>query len=218
MKRTLIFDLDGTIVDNMGYHFAANVEFLRRRGQVIDEKEFPLRIVGRHGRDIMREYFHADLSDAECDALNEEAEAIYRELYAPHLAAVPGFQAFIARAKALDTALAIASNAPSVNIAFTLDGLGVRQHFEAVVGADDVERGKPAPDVFLRAAEQCGVAPEHCIAFEDSTVGVQAARDAGMRTVVLTTTMPAAAFSAFDNVIAWVSDFNALSIESLFAR
>ena len=78
-------------------------------------------------------------------------------------------------------------------------------------------RGKPNPDVFLAAAERCGVAPEHCIVFEDAPLGVEAARRAGMRAVVLTTTLPASAFAQFDNVIHIVSDFSELTIDELFS-
>jgi beta-phosphoglucomutase len=218
MKRAFIFDMDGTIVDNMAYHTASWIEFFKRRGQTIAADEFFLRTAGRHGRAIMRDYIRADLSDAESDALADEKELIYRELYAPHLATVAGFQSFIERSKSAGTALAVATSAPEANIAFTLDGLGLRRHFDAVVGAADVKRGKPSPDVFLEAARRCGVAPQHCIAFEDAPLGVEAARNAGMQAVVLTTTMPADAFSAFGNVIAVVGDFAAPSLESVLVR
>ena len=93
----------------------------------------------------------------------------------------------------------------------------MRKHFDAIVGATDVARGKPHPDVFLKAAELCGVQPEHCIVFEDAPLGVEAARRAGMRAVVLTTTLPASSFAEFDNIVAIVNDFAALDVDSLFA-
>ena len=86
-----------------------------------------------------------------------------------------------------------------------------------IVGAADVARGKPHPDVFLKAAEQLGAQPQDCIVFEDAPLGVEAARRAGMRAVVLTTTLPAEAFKEFDNVIAVVRDFSELDVEELFA-
>jgi beta-phosphoglucomutase-like phosphatase (HAD superfamily) len=110
----------------------------------------------------------------------------------------------------------VATAAPNANITFTLDGLDLRKHFDAVVGAADVARGKPHPDVFLLAAERCGVLPEHCIVFEDAPLGVEAARRAGMKAVVLTTTLPAEAFAEFDNVIHIASDFSQLTMDELF--
>ena len=216
MKRAFLFDMDGTIVDNMAYHTAAWTEFFRRRGTFIEQDDFFASTAGRQGREIMRAFISAELSDVEVESLNTEKEVIYRELYGPHRKVIAGFEALIAQAKASSMALAVATAASDANITFTLDGLDIRKHFDAVVGAGDVKRGKPSPDVFLKAAQQCGVAPEHCIVFEDAPLGVEAARNACMRAVVLTTTMPAAAFAGYDNVIAIASDFSAFTPDTLF--
>jgi beta-phosphoglucomutase family hydrolase len=216
-KRAFIFDMDGTIVDNMPFHTASWITFFQRRGQDIDPDAFFLATAGRQGKEIIRTYLGEHLDDAEVEALNHEKEAVYRELYEPHRKTVVGFEQLMTLAKPPGVALAVATSAPDANITFTLDGLDLRRHFDVVVGAADVQRGKPHPDVFLLAAERCGVAPEHCIVFEDAPLGVEAARRAGMRTVVLTTTLPASAFAEFDNVIHIASDFSELTIDQLFA-
>jgi beta-phosphoglucomutase family hydrolase len=216
MKRALIFDMDGTIVDNMAYHTASWVEFFRRRGRDIDEHEFFLRTAGRQGHEIMREYIRADLSDAECAALNAEKEEVYRELYQPHRKTVAGFDALVTEAKSAGIVLAVATSAPIENIVFTLDGLNIRRYFDAVVGAADVKRGKPEPDVFLKAAEACGTAPENCVVFEDAPLGVEAARRAGMPAVALTTTLPAEAFEGFDNLLATAADLTGVALATLW--
>ncbi|MES2150516.1 MAG: HAD family phosphatase [Pseudomonadota bacterium] len=216
-KHAFIFDMDGTIVDNMAFHTQSWITFFQRRGQAIDADEFFLATAGRQGKEIMRTYLGEDLPDHENVALNEEKEAVYRELYEPHRKTVDGFDDLVAQARLRGVALAVATSAPNANIDFTLDGLDLRRHFDAIVGAADVERGKPHPDVFLKAAERCGVAPEHCIVFEDAPLGVEAARRAGMRAVVLTTTLPAEAFAEYDNVIHIARDFSELTIEELFS-
>jgi HAD superfamily hydrolase (TIGR01509 family) len=157
------------------------------------------------------------LDDDEVATLNHEKEAVYRELYAPHLKAVDGFEDLVRDARSQGIVLAVGTAAPPANVEFTLDGLDLRRHFETVVGATDVARGKPHPDVFLEAAKRCGAAPANCIVFEDAPLGVEAARRAGMRVVVITTTLPREAFAEFDNVIAIVDDFSSLSLDSLFA-
>lgn len=216
-KRALIFDMDGTIVDNMAFHTQSWVTFFERRGRAIDADEFFRTTAGRQGKEIIRSHMGEDLGDDEVAVLNHEKEAVYRELYAPHLKSVDGFEDLIADARAQGIALAVGTAAPPANVEFTLDGLDLRRHFEAVVGATDVARGKPHPDVFLEAARRCGAEPANCIVFEDAPLGVEAARRAGMRVVVITTTLPAAAFAEFDNVIAIVDDFSQLSLETLFA-
>jgi len=213
-KRAFLFDMDGTIVDNMAYHSASWAQFFQRRGRTIDEADFFRRTAGRHGREILRDWLRHDLSDAECDACSAEKEEIYRTLYAPHRRPVAGFDRFIARAQVNGIALAVGTAAPEANVRFTLDGLGLRGHFDAVVGAADVRHGKPAPDVFELAAKRCGALPQDCIVFEDAPLGVEAARRAGMRCVVLTTTLAAEAFEGYGNVIATVRDYEEL--ESLW--
>ncbi|MDL2353677.1 MAG: HAD family phosphatase [Pseudomonadota bacterium] len=216
-KSAFIFDMDGTIVDNMAFHTQSWIAFFEQRGMAIDADEFFRTTAGRQGKEIIRAHMGEQLDDAAVLALNHEKESVYRALYAPHRKTVAGFDALIARAKADGVALAVATAAPNANIDFTLDGLDLRRHFDAVVGAGDVARGKPDPDGFLLAAERCGVAPDRCIVFEDAPLGVEAARRAGMRCVVLTTTLPAEAFAGFDNVIQIARDFSALDFDALFA-
>jgi beta-phosphoglucomutase family hydrolase len=216
MQRAFIFDMDGTIVDNMAFHTKSWLAFFERRGQVLDADAFFRATAGRQGKEIMRAHLGEHLSDADMLVLDEEKESLYRELYGPHRKTVTGFDDLVAQAKLRGVALAVATAAPNANIDFTLDGLDLRRHFKAIVGAADVARGKPEPDVFLKAAERCGMAPEHCIVFEDAPLGVEAARRAGMRAVVLTTTLPAEAFAQYDNVIHIASDFSQLTIDELF--
>ncbi|HBZ06487.1 MAG TPA: beta-phosphoglucomutase [Massilia sp.] len=216
-KQSFVFDMDGTIVDNMAFHTDSWIAFFARRGRAIDADEFFRATAGRQGGEIIRSYLGEHLTDEEVAALNHEKESVYRELYAPHLKPVAGFEALLDQAQRHGVKLAVGTAAPPANVAFTLDGLDLRRHFDAIVGATDVARGKPHPDVFLKAAELCGVAPEHCIVFEDAPLGVEAARRAGMRCVVLTTTLPASSFAGYDNVIAIVRDFTELKAELLFA-
>ncbi|MBY0240451.1 MAG: HAD family phosphatase [Burkholderiaceae bacterium] len=216
-RRAFIFDMDGTIVDNMGFHMTSWLEFFARRDMILDADAFFRDTAGRQSHEIMSTYFGKPYTKETSRELDDEKEALYRELYAPYLKTVAGFMDLIAKAGQQDVALAVATAAPNDNIAFTLDGLDLRRHFNAVVGAADVARGKPHPDVFLLAAERCGVDPSNAIVFEDAPLGVEAARRAGMRAVVLTTTLPASAFAAFDNVIAVVRDFSELDIATLFA-
>ena len=215
-KRAFIFDMDGTIVDNMAFHTRSWVTFFERRGHAIDPDEFFRATAGRQGREIIRTYVGEHLTDEETRSLNEEKESVYRELYQPHLRTVDGFDGLVEEARKHGVALAVATSAPTANIEFTLDGLDLRRHFDVIVGAADVARGKPEPDGFLLAARRCGADPADCIVFEDAPLGVEAARRAGMRCVVLTTTLPAEAFAQFDNVIHIATDFSELTTAELF--
>jgi HAD superfamily hydrolase (TIGR01509 family) len=202
----------------MAFHTRSWLTFFQQRGHDLDADEFFRSTAGRQGHEIIRSYLGAHLSDADAHALSLEKDALYRELYAPHLASVAGFDAFVADAQQDGIALAVGTAAPDPNIAFTLDGLDLRRHFATVVGAADVENGKPHPDVFLEAARRMHMRPEHCIVFEDAPLGVEAARRAGMRAVVLTTTLPKSAFAQFDNVICIANDFSDMRCGALLAQ
>jgi beta-phosphoglucomutase len=215
--RAFIFDMDGTIVDNMAFHTDSWLEFFARRGHRLDAEAFFRETAGAQGSEILRARLGADITDDEIAVLGEEKESLYRELYQPHLATIDGFDELVALAKARAVPLAVATSAPPANIGFTLDGLDIRKHFDAIAGAADVERGKPHPDVFLKAAERLGIEPGKCIVFEDAPLGVEAARRAGMRAIVLSTTLPAEAFAEYDNVIRIVDDFSELTEAELFA-
>jgi beta-phosphoglucomutase len=214
-KHAFIFDMDGTIVDNMAFHTKSWLEFFARRGKLYEADAFFRETAGAQGREILRERLGADVSDAEIAALALEKDLLYRDMYGPHRAAIGGFEDFVTDARARGVHLAVATSAPPLNIVFTLDELDLRRHFDAVVGAADVAHGKPHPDVFLKAAEKLGMAPKDCIVFEDAPMGVEAARRAGMRVVVITTTLPAEAFAGFDNVIRVVRDYADLSVDAL---
>jgi beta-phosphoglucomutase len=216
-KPAFIFDMDGTIVDNMAFHTRSWLEFFARRGKAYEAEAFFRETAGAQGREILRERLGSDVTDEEIVTLAAEKDALYREMYGPHRAAIQGFDAFVTEADARGVRLAVATSAPPNNIVFTLDELDLRRHFAAVVGAADVKQGKPHPDVFLKAAEQLGAEPADCIVFEDAPMGVEAARRAGMRAVVITTTLPADAFKEFDNVIAIVGDYDELSVDALLA-
>jgi len=215
-ERAFIFDMDGTIVDNMAFHTDSWLAFFARRGKNYDADAFFRETAGAHGREILRERLGSDIPDDEIAVLAQEKDALYREMYEPHRKTIHGFDELLAKARSRGVQLAVATGAGPDNIAFLLDGLGIRGQFAAIAGAADVKRGKPHPDVFLKAAEQLGIAPEKCIVFEDAPLGVEAARRAGMRAIVLTTTLPAEDFAGYDNVIRIVRDFSELTEDDLF--
>ena len=204
--RGLIFDMDGTIVDNMRFHDDAWEAWHAKYALPFDRPSFFGRTAGRTNPEIIGEMF-PDLAPDEIVARGMEKEALYVELYRPHVRPVAGLVDLMGRAEAAAVPMAVGTAAPNDNIAVVLDTLGLRARFRTIVSPSQGFRGKPHPDMFLAAAERMGVAPAECVVFEDAPLGVEAARRAGMRAVAMLTMLGAPDFAAFDNVIAAVPTF-----------
>lgn len=205
----LIFDMDGTIVDNMRFHDDAWESWHREHGLPFDRPAFFRTTAGMAVGEIVGPYFPGVAAE-EIARLGEAKEALYRETYRPHVAPLPGLLPLMARARSFGVPMAVASAAPPENIALVLDTLGLRSEFATVISPSQGFRGKPHPDMFVEAARRMGVAPETCLVFEDAPNGVEAARRAGMRAVAMLTMLGAEGFAAYDNVVASATDFNAL--------
>lgn len=176
----LIFDCDGTLADTMPGHFAAWTAALRAGGGDITEERF-YSLAGVTSAAII------EILNTEHGYTLDIPETVERkeQLYVDALHDIKEITAVadIARAYHGKVPLAVASGGLRSVVHATLDTIGLRPLFDAVVTADDVLRGKPAPDIFLRAAELLGVAPEGCIVYEDGDPGIAAAQAAGMRVV-----------------------------------
>lgn len=203
----LIFDMDGTIVDNMRVHNEAWAVWHRKHGLPFDEDTFFARTAGRHNPEIIGALLPGQ-SEAEWAAHGEEKEALYREIYAPRVRALDGFMELMAAADARHIPCAVGTAAPPGNIAVVLDSLNIRDRFATIVSPSQGYRGKPHPDMFLAAAERMKTKPEHCLVFEDAPLGVEAARNAGMKAVAMLTMLTAQHFSGFDNIVACMKDFS----------
>ena len=207
-----IFDMDGTLVNNMGVHIQIWVEFLTSIGHPIDTETFYRRTVGKVNAEILREFVRPDLTDAEVGVYSLQKEELYRRRFRPLLKEIPGLSAFLRRARASGMPMALATSAGMDNVQFVLRGLGIEEYFSAVVSADEVVNGKPDPEIFLKAAAKLSVAPGECLVFEDSPSGLEAAHRAGMRAVALTTTFTADKLEGRPGVIRIVPDYVGLEV------
>ena len=185
--RAVIFDIDGTIVDNMHLHAEAFAVFAERHGLPPLTTEDRARLDGRRNSEIFPILFKRDVPRDEWQEYEREKEGLYRELSRGRLAPMNGLHRLIDRLKADAIPVALATSAPKLNVIHTLAELSLTDAFPIIVRGDEVARGKPAPDVFIEAARRLEVSAADCLVFEDAPMGIEAAQAAGMRVVALTT-------------------------------
>jgi HAD superfamily hydrolase (TIGR01509 family) len=194
--RGFVFDLDGTLVANMGLHEEAFARFNDRHGLPRLTADMRARLDGKRNRDIFPILFDRTLSPADQSRYADEKETLYRAISTGRLAPVPGLLRLLDALDARGLPAALATSAPIENVVHTLGELGLARRLTRIVRSDTMPRGKPHPDVFLAAAQLIEVAPGDCLAFEDAPAGVLAARAAGMTCVAVTTSFSAGTFAA----------------------
>jgi len=217
-KKGFLFDLNGTMVDDMAYHLDVWYEVLTKDlGATMTRAETKVQMYGKNRELLDRVFGAGKFTDAEVEKISMQKEVRYQEIYKPHLRLIDGLPEFLAQARATGVKMAIGSAAIPFNIDFVIDNLNLRNYFQAVVSADDVAISKPDPEVFLKAAEKINVAPQDCVVFEDAPKGVEAALRAGMDCVVLTTVHGAEEFRQYPNVLWYVKDYADPRLAALFA-
>ena len=207
--EALIFDMDGTMIDSMGYHAQSWMVFAKQHGLSIDVDDLMRRTTGRTGAECMRELFQRDLDPAEAWALIAEKEQVYRELFGPVFAEVAGFKTFYAQALAQGLTLGVGTAGDKHNIAFAMGHLALPTPPKAIVGGDEGLPGKPEPAIFLEVARRMNTRTSSCIVFEDAPFGIEAARRAGMQAVAICSSHTPAQLAG-PHVIAAVRDYHEL--------
>ena len=205
--NALIFDLDGVLIHSMPLHIRAWERYLANFGMSCGEIEHVMH--GKRNSELVRQLFGAGLADDVVFEHGAAKERLFREMLREadlSLCRVQGLTEFLERHKHIPKA--IGSNAEPANIDFVLDQFGLRPYFQVIVNGQQVNRPKPFPDIYLKAAEQLGFEPQDCIVFEDSPTGVEAARAAGMRVVGVETTP-----TEFEGVDLTVKDFSDPKLE-----
>lgn len=209
---SVIFDMDGVIVDNGNFHYLAWKEFSKRHQIPFSKERFRKTFFGRINKQVLPILFENDLSKAEIQRLGDEKEQIYREIYKPELKPLTGLVALLDELKENDIPIAAATSASPGNVDFVLNGLNIKHYFTGIVDDSMVTKGKPDPEIYLKTAALLKTNPENCVVFEDSLSGTKAAFDAGAKVIALTTSLKAEEHIYAQQII---SDFSEISYRSL---
>ena len=185
--RAYLFDCDGTIADSMPLHYTAWKKTLAEWNCNFDEELF-YSWGGRPVREIIALLNEMNGLDMPVDAVAARKESLYYEQL-PQLKGIPAVVEHI-EAQYGRIPLAVVSGSRRKSVVGSLTALNLLDKFETLVCAEDYKNGKPAPDCFLLAAERLGAAPEGCLVFEDTDLGIEAATAAGMASVRVPQTTP----------------------------
>jgi beta-phosphoglucomutase family hydrolase len=210
--EAVIFDLDGTLINNNSYHIEAWKVFYNKIGKPFSKEEYTKNINGRINRDIFNYIFNTTLSPDLIEEYSNEKEALYRELYKPHIKPINGLIDLLDELEKEKIPKAIATSGLAPNINFMFEHVPIKKYYAGVIDASQITKGKPHPEIFLKAADAVNANPQNCVAFEDSVAGIRSAKAAGMKVVALTTTHTAEDVHEADLII---KDYTEISLTKL---
>jgi beta-phosphoglucomutase len=213
--EAFVFDMDGTMMENMDYHYRAWRRVVSENGSKLEGDELFRELYGKNS-EVLRRIFHdRKLDDDAIKEMAEKKEEYYRELFLPEARLLDGLEDFLKQAKNEGLRLAIGTASYHRNIDLILEKLGIAHLFDAIIGEEDVKTSKPDPETFLNAAKALNVLPSNCVVFEDVPKGVEAAANAGMKCVTILTSHKKVDFESFENIIAMAEDYTVLNVKEI---
>jgi beta-phosphoglucomutase len=215
LRSAFLFDMNGTMINDMHFHIKAWHGILNSLGAELSYERAKAECYGKND-ELLERIFPGRFSMDEKKRMEYEKETRYQHDFRPSLKLIDGLAAFFGKAKERQIEMAIGSAAIMYNIDFVLDGLDIRDYFKVIVSAEHVKESKPHPETYTLCADLLKMPYENCIVFEDSPKGVEAAANAGMRCVAITTLHTKEEFEPYPNIILCVDDYTDPRLEELF--
>jgi HAD superfamily hydrolase (TIGR01509 family) len=203
--RGVIWDLDGVIINSADLHFAAWRDSLLKHGIKMSREQFEQGF-GRRNDDIIAGIVNRPISPEEISAIGREKEETYRSMVMGNARFFPGVLELMNSLKEGGFKQAVASSAPPDNLALVVREMKLEPFISATVDATQVSKGKPDPEVFIRAADKLGLPHGACLVIEDAVAGVEAAKRAGMAVIAVSNTHPKEKLAAADLVVTSLED------------
>lgn len=188
--KAVIFDLDGTLIDNNAFHLETWKKYLEKGGRSLSDEEFNANFNGRTNEDVIEYIYGNKLSKEEALRHTLDKEALYREIYHPYIKPVSGLIEFLEILKNKNIPMAIATSGIQPNIDFMFEHIPIKKYFKTVVNSSHIKKGKPDPEIYIKTASLLGIPPKNCLVFEDAVVGINSAKAAGMNVIAIATTQP----------------------------
>ena len=216
MLKAIIFDLDGTLVDSLPYHHESWRIFFKNNN--IEENDFSEIIKEYKGGgtlELMTSVFGDIYTRDELKKMSDDKEVIFRDIYKSKIYPIEGLNKFLDNLKENNILLSIGSNAIRKNVLMTIEELGITNYFSSIICGDEVSRGKPDPEMYLKTLSNLKVSKNECIIFEDSIEGVEAARNADIKVVGVTSSQSSEKLKSV-GAFKTINDYTKISIDNIF--
>lgn len=212
-----IFDWDGVVIDSSVQHERSWELLATEISKALPPGHFK-KGFGKKNQLIIPDVLNWSNDPEEIDRLGDRKEELYRELVRQDgMTVLPGARELLTALKASGIPCAVGSSTSRTNLEAIFATTGLREFFGAVVSGEDVIHGKPAPDVFLKAAELLEIPAQRCVVFEDALFGIEAAHRAGMKVVAVATTNPLELLRHADRAVESLEDITVNELRSLFS-
>ncbi len=205
--KAFLFDLNGTMINDMPYHIKAWYRILNELGANISIERTKEECYGKNN-ELLERIFPERFTEEEKNKISKEKETQYQAEFRPHLKLIDGLDIFLKDASEAGIKMAIGSAAIMFNLDFVLDGLQIRHYFDAFVSADDVMNSKPDPETFIKCSERLGITAKDCLVFEDAPKGAESAKNAAMDSVIITTMHKPEEFNNYNNVVFFTNNYD----------
>jgi len=224
MLKAVIFDFDGVIVDSEGIHLHSFNRVLDRYGAEVGKEDYYEKYLGLSDCDLYKRLIEEGIlpcEHGEIEELIREKNAIFEEIARGEAKIIPGVREFLERIRAERIRMAVCSGSLMSEIALILEKCGLKEYFETIVSADEVNQSKPSPEGFIKvldrlnAAGSQDVGASECVVVEDSQWGLDAASAAGMHTVAVTNSYGADELASADIITANLAELKVARLREL---
>ena len=216
MLKAIIFDLDGTLVDSLPYHHESwRIFFKNNNIKENDFSEIIKEYKGGGTLELMTSVFGNMYTKDELKKMSDDKEVIFRDIYRSKIYPIEGLKQFLDNLKENNILLSIGSNAIRKNVLMTIEELGITNYFSSIICGDEVSRGKPDPEMYIKTLSNLNVGKDECIIFEDSIEGVTAAKNADIKVIGVTSSQSSEKLKSV-GAFKTINDYTKISIDNIF--
>ena len=215
MLKAIIFDLDGTLVDSLPYHHESwRIFFKNNNLEEHDFSEVLKEYKGGGTLELMTSVFGDMYTKDELKKMTDDKEIIFRDIYKSKIYPIEGLKQFLDNLKENNISLAIGSNAIRKNVLMTIEELSITNYFSSIICGDEVSRGKPDPEMFVKTLSNLNVSRDECIIFEDSIEGIKAAKNADIKVIGVTSSQSSEKLKSV-GAFKTIDDYTKISLDNI---